>query len=130
MKDYDFINGNAIAFYMEGMHAGKRLEYIPERKNPTFKQLVMYNSIHGGSLMYRRDVFDKVGYFDETIDCAEEYEFNMRCLFNGLKVGYVDSFLYWYRRHGEQKSRGNGVNKMERQFKIYNIQERYSNKKT
>jgi glycosyltransferase involved in cell wall biosynthesis len=130
MKDYDFINGNAIAFYMEGMHAGKRLEYIPERKNPTCEQLVMYNSIHGGSLMYRRDVFDKVGFFDETIDCAEEYEFNMRCLFNGLKVGYVDSFLYWYRRHGKQKSVGDGVNKIERQFKINNIRVRYSNKKT
>ena len=130
MLDYDFINGNAIAIYMEGMHAGKQLEYIPERTNPTFEQLVMYNSIHGGSLMYRRDVFDKIGYFDETIDCAEEYEFNMRCLYNDLKLGYVNAFLYFYRRHGEQKSLGNGVNKMERQFKIYSIRERYSNKKT
>ena len=46
MKDYDFINGNAVAIYMEGMHAGKHLDYIPERTNPTFEQLVMYNSIH------------------------------------------------------------------------------------
>ena len=130
MLEYDFINGNAIAIYMEGMHAGKQLEYIPERTNPTFKQLIMYNSIHGGSLMYRRDVFDKIGFFDETIDCAEEYEFNMRCLYNDLKIGYVNAFLYFYRRHGEQKSLGNGVNKMERQFKIYSIRERYSNKKT
>ena len=130
MLDYDFINGNAIAIYMEGMHAGKQLEYIPERTNPTFEQLVMYNSIHGGSLMYRRDVFDKIGIFDETNDCAEEYEFNMRCLYNDLKLGYVNAFLYFYRRHGEQKSLGNGVNKMERQFKIYSIRERYSNKKT
>jgi teichuronic acid biosynthesis glycosyltransferase TuaG len=125
MLDYDFINGNAVAIYMEGMK-----KYIPERTNPTFEQLLVYNSIHGGSLMYRRDVFDKIGFFDETIDCAEEYEFNLRCLYNDLKIGYVNSFLYFYRRHGEQKSLGDGVNKMERQFKIYSIKQRYSNKKT
>jgi hypothetical protein len=51
-------------------------------------------------------------------------------LYNDLKLGYVNAFLYFYRRHGEQKSLGNGVNKMERQFKIYSIRERYSNKKT
>jgi teichuronic acid biosynthesis glycosyltransferase TuaG len=130
MLDYDFINGNAVAIYMEGMHAGKHLDYIPKNTNPTFEQLLVYNSIHGGSLMYRRDVFDKIGFFDETIDCAEEYEFNLRCLFNDLKIGYVNSFLYFYRRHGEQKSLGNGVNKKEREFKIYSIKQRYSNKKT
>jgi GT2 family glycosyltransferase len=55
--------------------------------------------------MYRRSVFDRVGKLDETLNTAEEYEFNLRCLKAGLKIGYCDSILAIYRRHEKQKVR-------------------------
>ena len=38
---------------------------------------------------------------------GEEYEFNMRLMAQGFKLGYVDAALYRYRRHDKQKSLGN-----------------------
>lgn len=35
--------------------------------------------------MYRRDVFDKVGYFDENFDACEDVDFNHRVKMHGLK---------------------------------------------
>ncbi len=130
IQGYDFINGNATAFFMEGKFKGQKKEYIPQNKYPTFEQLMVYNSIHGGSLMYKREVFEQVGLFNEQINCAEEYEFNLRCLKHGLKIGYCNKNLYLYRRHGKQKSLGNGINQMERQYKIFQIRESLTNKKT
>ena len=55
--------------------------------------------------MYRREIFDKVGGFDETLNTQEEYEFHLRCLTAGFKIGYCDSTLAFYRRHPAQKVR-------------------------
>jgi glycosyltransferase involved in cell wall biosynthesis len=34
---------------------------------------------------YRREVFDKIGYFDERFDAAEDWEFNYRAHLNGYR---------------------------------------------
>jgi hypothetical protein len=39
------------------------------------------------------------------LESSEDYEFNLRCMYNGLKVGYCNSILAIYRRHGNQKVR-------------------------
>jgi succinoglycan biosynthesis protein ExoA len=44
------------------------------------------------AVAYRRDVFDKVGLFDETFDAHEDGEFNFRCDQAGLKC-YLDPKL-------------------------------------
>jgi len=89
IEGFDFIHGNSINFW----DSGKKVAYIPSITNPTTPQMLDKNIIHGGTLMYRRDVFDRVGMFDESLDCAEEYEFNLRCLSKGLKLGYCPTFL-------------------------------------
>jgi len=72
--------------------------------------------------MYRRDVFDRIGLFDESLDCAEEYDFNLRCFKNKMKLGYTKAFLYYYRRHDNQKSLGKEVDQNIRKRKIQAIQ--------
>lgn len=99
----DFIHGNAYEIYMNaGRAPGK---YIPKIQIPTMENLIRKNVIHSATLMYRREVFERIGSFDETLNTMEEYEFNLRCLKTGLKIGYCNSFLAWYRRHPEQKVR-------------------------
>ena len=44
------------------------------------------------AVAYRRDVFDKIGLFDETFDAHEDGEFNYRCDQAGLKC-YIDPKL-------------------------------------
>ena len=98
----DFIHGNAIEYYQ---HNGHQVLWKPQIKTPTLKDMLVRNYIHSASVMYRREVFEKVGLYDERLNTAEEYEFHLRCLQAGLKLGYVDSPLAYYRRHPAQKVR-------------------------
>lgn len=123
MEGNDFINGKAENFWPHG----KIQVYAPPIRIPTLQQMAAHNTIHGGTLMYRADVFDRIGLFDESLTCAEEYEFNMRCLSKGMKLGYSDQILYRYRRHDHQKSLGKAVDQNSRALKIKQIQQRYAN---
>lgn len=120
---FDFIHGNAINFWPNG----KEQPYIPTIKNPTLQDMITLNVMHGGTVMYRRDCFERFGNFDETLWCGEEYEFNMRLLSNGCKVNYFDSFLQRYRRHQKQKSLGNTGREYQakRQIEITKIKNRF-----
>jgi teichuronic acid biosynthesis glycosyltransferase TuaG len=98
MGDFDFIHGNAVNLYPNG----KEIEYR-YAKPVTLKTQCERNRIHGGTVMYKRGCFEKVGGFDESLQFAEEYEFNCRLLYHGYKLGYCDNILYKYRIHEEQK---------------------------
>ena len=106
IKGYDFIHGNAYQYYQPSSsnQHGRIVPYIPRIKYPTMEELLAPGSsfIHNPTQMYRMDIFDKVGYFDETLLTAQDWEFNLRCLSKGLKIGYCDSFLIMYRIHDRQ----------------------------
>lgn len=96
----DFIHGNAYE-----LRGDKNKVYIPRVQIPTVQDLINRNVIHSATLMYKREVFEKVGRMDESLWTAEEYEFNLRCLSAGLRIGYCNAFLAYYRRHPQQKVR-------------------------
>lgn len=120
MKGVDFIHGNAYNVFDNVKQLQK-----PRKPYPTLQDMIQNNIIHGGTLMYRKDVFDRIGLFDENLDCGEEYEFNLRCLKHGMKLGYCMKPLYFYRRHKKQKSLGKGVDQDVRRKKIDAIKKRY-----
>jgi GT2 family glycosyltransferase len=121
MHNKDFIHGNAVNFWENG----QRSIHVPSVTTPSTRQMIHHNHIHGGTLMYRRDVFERFGMFDEKLTTGEEYEFNLRLLSMGAKLGYCDSFLYLYRRHMKQKSLGGDTNQFERQKLIETIKRHY-----
>lgn len=123
MKNNDFIHGNALTLN----HSDKITEYHAPEKFPTIGQMAHSNCIHGGSLMYRADVFERFGMFDESLWTGEEYEFNLRIMSQGAKLGFCESFLYIYRRHDEQKSLGRKANQHERKKAIRAIRSKYRN---
>lgn len=97
----DFIHGKSINFSMAD---DTEMVFEPLMKVFGFEDLVGSNFIHSGTTMYRREIFEKIGGFDETLSHCEEYEFNLRCLQAGFKIGYCDSILCKYRQHPAQKS--------------------------
>jgi len=111
MYDVDFIHGNAIEIDIHGKTMSK---YVPHIKQPSLENLLNLNVIHSATTMYKREVFTKVGLFSENpvYYSFEEFEFNLRCLKAGLKIGYVDEVLAFYRRHPNQAIKT--VNKQER----------------
>ncbi len=122
--DYDFIHGMAYNFYEKPEFS---CFHTPGCKNPTLQDLMAKNHIHGGTLMYRRDVFERFGMFDETLWTAEEFEFNLRLLSMGARIGYCDHILYNYRIHPGQKSIGNkdAEHRARRSAAIREIKSRY-----
>ena len=128
----DFIHGKAKNFfgypviYPEGhiSFSGRVHLQEPELKYPTLEDMIKNNHIHGGTVFYKGELL-KQNLFDETLDCAEEYDLNMRLLKQGYKIDYCPEFLYFYRRHNKQKSLGHGIDQVERAKKIQAIRDRY-----
>jgi hypothetical protein len=98
----DFIHGNALELYV---NSAKTRFYRPRNTNPTLSDLLRKNYLHSATLMYRREIFEELGGLDETLNTAEEYEFNLRVLRASMKLGYCNATLAYYRRHAEQKVR-------------------------
>ena len=103
LEGVDFIHGNALNFYPKG----KIKPYIPPCKYPTVQSLLKKNTIHNPTQMYRMNVFEKTGLFDESLYSSEDWEFNLRCLSKGLKIGYCNKFLTNYRVHPGQMTKAN-----------------------
>lgn len=122
-KGCDFIHANATLFFPNG--AVQR--WIPSIHKPSLADMLIRNQIHGGTLMYDRSVFKRFGLFNECLWTAEEYEFNLRILSRGAKIGYTNQYLYDYRRHSKQKSIGNLERsyQMKRQEAIEDIKSMY-----
>jgi glycosyltransferase involved in cell wall biosynthesis len=99
----DFIHGQALNFWP---YINATEVYSPKVLLPDLKSLLNHNHIHGGSLMYRRRVFYLFGNFDTSLWTGEEYEFNLRILSKGAKIGFCKNVLYHYRHHPLQKSIG------------------------
>lgn len=123
IKYFDFIHGNAINFFPNGRQSIQR----PIKRHFECRELLRRNYIHGGTLMYKSEVFEKYGLFDESLWTGEEYDFNLKILKGGARIGYVNSTLYLYRRHELQKSIGNmdGEYQAKRQLQIQEIKSRY-----
>lgn len=121
IQGFDFIHGNAFNVFGNTKQIQK-----PRRPHPTFNDMIFNNVIHGGTLMYRKDVFDRIGLFNEDLDCAEEYEFNLRCFKNKMKLNYCQKTLYNYRRHEAQKSLGKEADQEVRRKKIHAIKMMYA----
>lgn len=121
-KGFDFIHGNATNFFSGSDMILQR----PRKENPSLQDMLENNVIHGGSLMYDRKIFEDIGLFDEALTTGEEYELNLRALYHGKRLGYIDKNLYFYRRWENQKSLGKGVDQKKRKQIIDGIKLRYN----
>jgi glycosyltransferase involved in cell wall biosynthesis len=75
----------------------KRLPHWITAKTDLVK-LVLFHPVTPIShitFLYKREVFDKVGYFDKAMVRAEDIDFTLRVLKN-CRVGYVDAEVYNY----------------------------------
>jgi glycosyltransferase involved in cell wall biosynthesis len=58
-----------------------------------------------GTILFRAGVFDRIGGPIRRITGAEDYDFIARCVAAGIKVDNLQAPLYYYRRHGKQRSK-------------------------
>lgn len=65
-----------------------------------------YHYINLGSALYRRDVFDKIGHFDETMRYGEDVDFFLRAWENNISKKLIKSVSLFYRKHEENMTGG------------------------
>ena len=56
------------------------------------------------AVLIRKNVFDKIGLFDEKFSSAYDYEYWFRMLEAGYKIGYIEKPLAVWRTYPEQES--------------------------
>lgn len=121
-KRFDFVHSNAINFDLKGLTTSQ----TPILTNPSLADMVQHNHIHGGTVSYHQRCFENGGFDTELWTC-EEYDFNMRLLSEGKKLGYIDNFSYLYRRHEKQKSIGNTSSEYQKRRSVVraSVQNKY-----
>lgn len=104
IEGHDFIHGNAFNFNKKRPSLSNT--HIPRVQIPSLNDMLVNNVIHGGTLMYRKDVFERFGMFDESLWTGEEYEFNLRIISKGARINYCNKLVFHFRLHEAQKSIG------------------------
>lgn len=96
----DFIHANAINFWPDG-----KTRYHKKGPVKSFEQLMKKNTIHGGTVLYRKDAIVEVGGMDAKLWTGEEFDLHLKLLKKGYKLEYLNQVVYQYRQHKGQKSR-------------------------
>ncbi len=76
------------------------------RSEYLYKYLLLNgNFISGASTYYKKEIFEKYGYFDEEFVLVEDYPFYLKILRNNEKINFIDSPLIKYKEGGVSGSR-------------------------
>lgn len=67
-------------------------------------EIMFYNDYVGAGFMYRREVLDGVGEYDEKLFCVEDYDYWLRILIKYGTIGYINEILYIDRIHNNSLS--------------------------
>ena len=67
------------------------------------EELYLYNSI-GACFLYRREIIENVGPYDEHLFCVEDYDYWLRIKEKYGRIERIDRVLYKYRRHNNSLS--------------------------
>ncbi len=100
--DIDILYCKIIAFSNE-MKVLRKFDY----KDYYLKndELIPFLLLHGqpipnGGSLFKRKVFNEIGFYNIEFDRAHDYEFYTRVILkNKYKIKYVDEYLYFYRIH-------------------------------
>jgi glycosyltransferase involved in cell wall biosynthesis len=91
---------------------------MPEKEKPdpvriTHLRDIFRVKIFFAGLMFRKSVFDRIGYFDETLRYSEDLEMKLRLLLYA-QVGYIDEPLLVWRSHASNTSKEKAIIRREK----------------
>jgi glycosyltransferase involved in cell wall biosynthesis len=79
-----------------------RVEIIEQRTHrpPAIENYSTAHRLYNlGSVLFRRQVFERIGVFDESLSIGEDFEFAMRARQAGVKIKLLDVVSLIYRLH-------------------------------
>lgn len=108
----------ACYFYImdnDGKHTGGVFD---DMKDMTKENILEKNYVDSGSMMWRRSVMDRIGWFDERLKTTEDWDFVIRLVHESKGFGIIEEKLAEYRWHHENRTfvaRGLGL-QLHKQF--------------
>ena len=69
-----------------------------------FSQIIRGPFIHNQACFWRRDIFDVIGFLDESYQFDMDYEFFTRVLYYGYKAKHIPKYLGAFRHHDDAKT--------------------------
>jgi len=100
--DLGMVAGQAIIIDEHGRPTGRSFTApLPEDG----AQLLIWNPLHVGSVLARREWIDRAGLFDETLRSYEDWDMWLRLARAGCRFGWVDRPVSLYRFHRGQMTR-------------------------
>ncbi len=84
-------------FYEEEPAKMRSLQYAYHSGEQVFPRLLQRNFINPLTVMFRRSVFERFGYFDESYRRSEDWEFWVRLAYQGVQFCFLPEKLAKYR---------------------------------
>ena len=69
-------------------------------------------SVNLGSAVIRKSVFERVGFFDETMRYSEDVDWFMRARESGAAIKTIDAVTLFYRQHEQNMTRGKSTSEL------------------
>lgn len=107
---------------VQGLIQQMRLSQLDNHEELIFKQAYTpYNFVNIGSAIYRKSVFDKIGFFDETLSYGEDTDWFIRAWENGVSKVVLEEVTLFYRKHQDNMTLGKNLVELSfvRIFKKY-----------
>lgn len=79
--------------------------------NEVSHAFLLRNGVNGCTVVMKKEIFDKIGYFNPYHRYTHDYEMWFRLLVNGYKMYYLDESLTKFRLHDES-----GTSKFQREM--------------
>ena len=102
-----------------------------EGKKGNIYEYLLLGHFLGMGEIFSKEIFEKVGYFDEKLKIYEDKEVRLRLAKEGYEVDYIEGYIYKYYENLNSVSNAN-KNKIKRkirfyqaQLKMYNINKEY-----
>jgi glycosyltransferase involved in cell wall biosynthesis len=82
-----------------------------------YEKMIWGNLIHTSTIVFKRELVDIVGLFDESFDTCEDYDFHLRVCKEAC-VGYLDLPTTLYRRGTPDQLTNNSEDALLRQYTV------------
>jgi teichuronic acid biosynthesis glycosyltransferase TuaG len=100
------------------------METLFNSQQDLYTMLAKGDPINGCTVMIHKNLFNRIGWFNETLRYTHDYEMWVRVLLQGVRIDYIPEPLIQYRRHDKM---GTVKHLPEIKNEVKFIQNRYSN---
>lgn len=106
----DIVNGSFIITNQFDLKWGKLVDHSHHPRSEYLRSMIL-----GPFFMFRKNLTEKCGLFDEQLKSGADFDFAIRAAHNADKIGYSRSILGYYLDEGKGLStRGDGLQETER----------------